>query len=46
MILLVCCLPSVVISATKEGIKFSVSGELGTGNVHIRPSSDVDSKVT
>jgi len=35
---------TVVISATKEGIKFSVSGELGTGNVHIRPSSDVDSK--
>jgi len=35
---------TVSISATKEGVKFSVSGDLGNGNITIRPSSDVDSK--
>jgi len=35
---------TVVICATKEGVKFSVKGDLGSGNVTVRPSSDVDSK--
>eukprot|EP01100_Stratorugosa_tubuloviscum_P010264 TRINITY_DN4384_c0_g1_i1.p1 TRINITY_DN4384_c0_g1~~TRINITY_DN4384_c0_g1_i1.p1 ORF type:complete len:274 (+),score=140.68 TRINITY_DN4384_c0_g1_i1:42-824(+) len=35
---------TVVLSATKEGIKFSVSGELGTGNIQCRPNSSADSK--
>jgi len=35
---------TVVISATKEGVKFSVKGDLGTGNVIIRPTSDIDTK--
>jgi len=35
---------TVVISVTKEGIKFSVSGEVGNGNIFIRPSSEVDKK--
>jgi len=35
---------TVVISATKEGVKFSVSGELGVGNITCRPSSEVDAK--
>jgi len=35
---------TVVISATKEGIKFSVKGDLGTGNIVVRPTSDVDTK--
>ena len=35
---------TMVISATKEGVKFSVKGDLGSGNITIRPSSDVDSK--
>ena len=33
-----------VISATKEGVKFSVSGDLGSGNVTVRSSADVDTK--
>lgn len=35
---------TVQISATKDGVKFSVSGDLGNGNVTIRPTSSVDSK--
>jgi len=35
---------TVVISATKEGVKFSVNGELGNGNITCRPKTDVDSK--
>ena len=34
----------VVVSATKEGVKFSVKGDLGAGNITIRASSDVDTK--
>lgn len=33
-----------VIAASKDGIKFSVKGDLGTGNVTVRPSNDVDTK--
>jgi len=36
---------TVAISATKEGVKFSVSGELGQGNIMCRPSTDADTKV-
>jgi len=35
---------TVVIAATKEGVKFSVKGDLGTGNVTVRPTSDIDTK--
>jgi len=35
---------TVVISATKEGVKFSVSGDLGNGNITCKPTSEVDSK--
>jgi len=33
---------TVVISATKEGVKFSVSGELGTGNILLKKGSSID----
>jgi len=33
---------SVIIAANKEGVKFSVSGEMGSGNVTIRQNADVD----
>jgi len=33
---------SVVVATTKEGIKFSVSGEIGSGNIHLKPNKDVD----
>jgi len=33
---------TVLISATKEGVKFSVSGEMGNGNVTCRQTGDVD----
>jgi len=33
---------TVLIGATKEGVKFSVSGEMGSGNVTFRQNSDVD----
>ncbi len=36
---------TVVVSVTKEGIKFSVNGENGGSNISLRPSNDVDSKV-
>lgn len=32
------------ISVTKEGVKFSVSGEMGSGNMTIRQQSSVDTK--
>jgi len=35
---------TVVIGATKEGVKFSVTGELGTGNVMCKPSTSTDAK--
>ncbi|PRP88344.1 hypothetical protein PROFUN_03258 [Planoprotostelium fungivorum] len=35
---------TVLISATKEGVNFSVNGELGNGNILIKPSSGADSK--
>jgi len=35
---------TVIIGATKEGVKFSVSGELGTGNVMCKPSTSTDAK--
>jgi len=35
---------TVVISVTKEGIKFSVSGEVGNVNIVVRPSQEVDKK--
>jgi len=35
---------TVIVSATKEGVKFSVSGDLGNGNITCRPTGDVDSK--
>jgi len=34
---------TVVIATTKEGVKFSVSGELGTGNILLKRGSSVDS---
>ena len=33
---------SCTISCTKEGIKFSASGDLGNGNVTLKPTSSVD----
>jgi proliferating cell nuclear antigen len=33
---------SVVICCTKEGVKFSASGDLGTGNIKLAQSSNVD----
>lgn len=33
---------SVIITVNKEGVKFSASGELGTGNITLKPSSSVD----
>jgi len=35
---------TVVISVSKEGVKFSVQGDLGAGNIHCRQSSSVDAK--
>jgi len=35
---------TVIISATKDGIKFTVSGDLGTGNILLRKASNVDNK--
>ena len=32
------------IAVGKEGVKFSVSGELGSGNMTIRPNTSVDTK--
>jgi proliferating cell nuclear antigen len=33
---------SVTISVSKEGIKFSVSGDMGTGNIMLKPTTVVD----
>jgi len=33
---------TVVIAASKEGVKFSVSGELGTGNILLKKGSSID----
>jgi proliferating cell nuclear antigen len=33
---------TVVLSASKEGVKFSVNGDLGAGNITIRNTADVD----
>jgi len=35
---------TVTISVTKEGVKFSVSGEMGSGNMTIKPNETVDTK--
>lgn len=35
---------AVVIAAGKEGVKFSVSGDMGSGNILIKPSSAADAK--
>lgn len=35
---------TVTIAVGKDGVKFSVSGELGSGNMTIRPTSSVDTK--
>jgi len=34
--------PSVTISCTKEGIKFSASGELGNGSVTLKQTANID----
>ncbi len=33
---------AVTINANKEGVKFSVSGDIGTGNVTIRQNASAD----
>lgn len=35
---------TVTIAVTKEGVKFSVSGEMGSGNMIIKPNEHVDTK--
>eukprot|EP01112_Ceratiomyxa_fruticulosa_P014430 TRINITY_DN412_c0_g1_i2.p1 TRINITY_DN412_c0_g1~~TRINITY_DN412_c0_g1_i2.p1 ORF type:complete len:265 (-),score=54.29 TRINITY_DN412_c0_g1_i2:101-895(-) len=35
---------TVVVTATKEGVKFSVSGDMGNGNITVRQNSGVDTK--
>jgi len=35
---------AVVISTNKNGVKFSVSGEMGSGNIQLKSNSDVDSE--
>eukprot|EP01119_Soliformovum_irregulare_P006911 TRINITY_DN19320_c0_g1_i1.p1 TRINITY_DN19320_c0_g1~~TRINITY_DN19320_c0_g1_i1.p1 ORF type:complete len:284 (+),score=80.25 TRINITY_DN19320_c0_g1_i1:70-852(+) len=35
---------NVMISGTKEGVKFSVNGDAGSGNVTLRPTSAADAK--
>ena len=35
---------TVTIAVGKDGVKFSVSGELGSGNMTIRPTSSIDTK--
>jgi len=35
---------SVVIATNKDGVRFSVSGELGSGNVQLKQNSEVDSE--
>ena len=33
---------SVVISCTKEGVKFSAAGDIGTGNIKLAQTANVD----
>lgn len=35
---------TVLIEASKEGVKFSVKGEMGTGVIQLRPSNEIDAK--
>jgi proliferating cell nuclear antigen len=35
---------TVTIAVTKEGVKFSVAGEMGSGNMTIKPNEHVDTK--
>jgi len=35
---------AVIISTTKNGVKFSVSGEMGSGNINLKSNADVDSE--
>jgi len=35
---------TVIISAGKDGVKFSVSGDMGSGNINIKPTSAADAK--
>ena len=35
-----------MIACTKEGVRFSVSGDIGAGNIVCRQASDVDSEST
>ena len=37
-----CCVLAVTIAATKEGLKFSVSGDIGTGNVTVKPNNSAE----
>ena len=34
--------PAATISASKEGVKFSVTGDMGTGNVTVRQNAAVE----
>eukprot|EP00965_Chrysotila_dentata_P156945 5185466-Pleurochrysis_carterae.AAC.1 len=44
---LTCVVPvrAVTISVSKEGVKFSVTGEMGSGNMTVRQNTSVDTKV-
>jgi len=35
---------TVIVSATKEQVKFSVSGDMGSGNIFVKQSADADAK--
>jgi len=35
---------TVIVSGTRDGVKFSTSGDLGNGNITVKPSADVDAK--
>jgi len=35
---------TVIISATKKGVKFAVSGDMGNGNIQCKPTGGVDAK--
>jgi proliferating cell nuclear antigen PCNA len=41
---LILFLLSVSIAANKEGVRFSVSGDLGNGNIQLLPTTNVDAK--
>jgi proliferating cell nuclear antigen len=36
---------TVSIATTKDGVRFSVTGELGTGNISLKPTDAADAKV-